>query len=1364
MATLPTPSAEAPFQSCLVTLCILHIVCTIVGSRNELLHTAILSAAGVTTTIATAGAVLVSVLGAQRALQTSSLLEIYYTILAIIYLPRLRSLWLSPHVNIARNLWTANYILTVLVALLESCGGEICQLSSLKSKNSQEAELGFWGRCLFAWVLPTLRQGYSRALRADEIPSVDRPLRGHEARLRLQNAWSRCKPRYRLLKAIFLAYAWDISACIPPRLVLGGFTICQPFLIKAAIDLSRQGSSPPFDEYRKALIGAFVLVYIGMAISKAVYGRLVNRVMGMTRAGLMSVIYHRTMELNKYNLGDSQAITLMGTDAERICHSLKSFHGCWISVIEITIAAYLLAREVGLTCVVSIVVSVVCMLCIMPVSRHIVPAQKDWVVRVQRRMTTTLTMLGNMKAVKMLGLSKALYTTVSNLREEELETSEVFRKLLICTVTLWVTANLPADLAPYATFTVYAIISLARRDGSLLATRAFTSLSLISILTSRLLSFIQSLPQFAQCLGCLDRIGAYISEPCQDTVLCGQTKGTMGPCSDEEPLCEDKVPPSTELDPRNLNLTVNKGITVIVGASGSGKTTLVESILNDTTSSAVGYCAETPWLLNDTIRTNIIGVNGQYEETWYTFCTSMAALTHDLSAFPAGDLHVVGDNGVALSGGQKKRVALARAIYSRLPVLILDDIWSGLDSKNLQYLQSNLFDKDGYFRQAGISVILTSRALPPWADQVVVLQAGSVIAMGSYEEVLSHEPKIIGSHLSDNFEAMELVKEEGDETIKGMPLIAESAPNHTAPACPTDLKEDLSRRTGTWNTYRYYISRAGRWKPPCFLFCCIASAFFSNFITIWIQWWSEANGKTPNQNPGYYLGVYAALVGLTKKSLLIIGIINDTAQALHSDLLKATLNAPYSFFQKTDSGATANRFSQDMDLIDMKLPMFAIGFTGAASLCLVKAILLCVVGKYFALTMPLLLLIIWSIQRYYLRTSRQVRLLEIEAKSPLYTHFTETLAGVSTIKAYHWQSQFQQTCDEHINYSQSTYYMLLSIQQWLSLVLDLLVALIAIVIAVITTCFHHKFSPGDIGVALNLVLTFNDALAQAITSWTQVETSIGAVTRVQQFQDTTPTEHRQGATELPKSVHGWPSRGAIVFDQVTACHSLNTPAALTNINLTIKPGEKLAICGPSGSGKTSLILALLQMIDVRSGSIRIDDHDLQSLQPDDIRSRINVVPQDPFFIPGTVKYNLDVTETTSDMSMETALRKVALWEKISYGGGLSADLQSTSWSAGEKQLFALARALTKDCQIVILDEVTSSVDSATEIIMQRIIDEEFANRTVISVVHRLGNIERFDRVAVPQRGELVECDTPQVLLSRDSIFRDMYASSLGQSY
>jgi hypothetical protein len=241
-------------------------VYTVVGNRNERLRTAISTAAGVISTIATAGALLVSFLDAQR-FGASSLLEIYYVILVIIYIPRLRSLWVSPDIYLPRNLWTAQYILTVLVAILESCGRKLPPAGSLKSKYLREEALGFWGRGLFVWILPTLRQGYSSILEVSNLPELDPSLGGDEARSRLEKAWSRCRLRYRLLNAIFVAYAREILTCIPPRLIFGGFTFCQPFLIQTAIKLSEQRSSPPTKSYGKALVGAFVLVYLGMAVS-----------------------------------------------------------------------------------------------------------------------------------------------------------------------------------------------------------------------------------------------------------------------------------------------------------------------------------------------------------------------------------------------------------------------------------------------------------------------------------------------------------------------------------------------------------------------------------------------------------------------------------------------------------------------------------------------------------------------------------------------------------------------------------------------------------------------------------------------------------------------------------------------------------------------------------------------------------------------------------------------------------------------------------------------------------------------------------------------------------------------------------------
>jgi hypothetical protein len=241
-------------------------VYTILSNRNERLHTAISTVAGTVSTIATAGAILVSFLDAQR-FGTSSLLEIYYVILVIIYIPRLRSLWVSPDIYLPRYLWTAQYILTVLVAILESCGRKLPPADSLKSKYLREEALGFWGRSLFVWILPTLRQGYSTVLEVSNLPELDPSLGGDEPSSQLEKAWSRCRPRYRLLKAIFVAYAREILICIPPRLILGGFTFCQPFLIQTAIRLSEQRSSPATQSYGKALVGAFVLVYLGMAVS-----------------------------------------------------------------------------------------------------------------------------------------------------------------------------------------------------------------------------------------------------------------------------------------------------------------------------------------------------------------------------------------------------------------------------------------------------------------------------------------------------------------------------------------------------------------------------------------------------------------------------------------------------------------------------------------------------------------------------------------------------------------------------------------------------------------------------------------------------------------------------------------------------------------------------------------------------------------------------------------------------------------------------------------------------------------------------------------------------------------------------------------
>ncbi|KAK5994893.1 ABC multidrug transporter B [Cladobotryum mycophilum] len=448
--------------------------------------------------------------------------------------------------------------------------------------------------------------------------------------------------------------------------------------------------------------------------------------------------------------------------------------------------------------------------------------------------------------------------------------------------------------------------------------------------------------------------------------------------------------------------------------------------------------------------------------------------------------------------------------------------------------------------------------------------------------------------------------------------------------------------------------------------------------------------------------------------VLFIKIISQTALKMHSDLLGATTRAPYSVFHKSEIGSITNRFGQDMDLIDMRLPMSAVQFTTGATECLIRLIIICVLGKYLAAVIPILAVTIFLVQR------------------PLYEHFVTFIQGVSTICAFKWDTVFQEKHGNILNRAQRPFYMLFCIQQWLQLVLDLIVGALAVIIVAVATFAMNSISPGALGVALVLVLQFNAALTQTIQSWTRLETSIGAVHRVQEFLEDTPAESSGVATVSSN----WPPNGGVSFEDVTAQYPPQGHPALAQLDMRILPGEKLTVCGPSGSGKSSLIMAILGMLERSGGRVLIDGMDTSLLNGEDVRSHVNLIPQEPFFMPGTVRFNLD-PRRSSDEAIESALCMVGLWEKM-------------------RQLLCLARAILVPGKLVILDEATSSVDERAEAIMQDTIDRQFKDCTVIAVVHRFAYIDRFDRVAVLNRGKLVECNTPRALLGRESAFRALY--------
>ncbi|KAI8260581.1 ABC transporter [Colletotrichum sp. SAR11_239] len=667
-----------------------------------------------------------------------------------------------------------------------------------------------------------------------------------------------------------------------------------------------------------------------------------------------------------------------------------------------------------------------------------------------------------------------------------------------------------------------------------------------------------------------------------------------------------------------------------------------------------------------------------------------------------GDFTVVGSQGGNLSGGQKQRIALARAIYARKRIIILDDICSGMDARTAHHVSTCLIGRDGLLRRQRASVIIAthSHRIMGLADIIISLDGGRVQEVGSPMDLVQAQGYVskLGLMLSPDEDVA------NDSACSVDPEVSEKHQGETSEMeNPREQKHtDIRRKNGEKAVYHYYLKSAG-WNAIVMYTAAVTSwSFFSEF----------------------------------------------------SNLLQTTVSATFAFFSKTDNGEILNRFSEDMQLLDMDLPSNLLNYTSTGVTILAKVIILVVFSQYLGATLPFLCAILYLLQRFYLQTSRQVRLLGIEAKAPLYTHFSESVTGVATIRAFGWQEQYQERNYNHVDESQRPSYTQGCIQAWLTFVLNLIVAVLAVILVVIVVTWHHKFTAGSVGVSLVMIIGFSEVLARLIQSWTKLESSIGAVARVRRFVSDTETESAFGRGTPPEN---WPQTGAVTFSDLVASYGSDASPVLKKLSLAIGGGQHVAICGRSGSGKTSLIMTLLQMTDIKEGRIDIDGVNVSNLLQSELRASINVIPQDPFLMPGTIRFNLNpYGNSLDDDRLVETLGRVGVWSLVQDQGGLDAEMNVNAWSAGQKQLLCLARAMLRQSKVLILDEAMSSVDSETEAIMQDIVDSDFRDCTVLAVMHRLKHVTHYDKVALLGDGRLLEFDTPGSLISGETQFAEMF--------
>ncbi|KAL3801122.1 hypothetical protein HJC23_002415 [Cyclotella cryptica] len=832
---------------------------------------------------------------------------------------------------------------------------------------------------------------------------------------------------------------------------------------------------------------------------------------------------------------------------------------------------------------------------------------------------------------------------------------------------------------------------------------------------------------------------------------------------------------------KNITCTIERGsLVAIIGSVGSGKSSLLSAILGEmealdgsqvfmppkngdedvSREHLISYCSQSPWVVNDTLKGNIL-FGRPYDEARYNEIVKACALADDLAILPAGDMTEIGERGINLSGGQKARVSLARALYSReTQIVLLDDPLSAVDA----HVGEHLFKMaiTGAVSKGTTRVLVTHHVhFLPRCDKVIILDKGTIIHSGTYAELVARGVDFAGAI------EVEKKEKEGDGAAQGEEQKDGNAPDK--PPTVSDDKEpeekaqlkkageklisDEEKEEGSvqGSNYSHYAKAGGVIAfVSIFVIQAVgrASELMANF---WLSFWASASAQAEIsgdplsvQETTWYLGIYAAfgiggVICLTFRAVIMAVHRLRASRKLHTELIASILRAPVSFFDVTPIGRVLNRFAADMDKIDLELTN-SLGQAVSTIFSFLGA-----VGAIIAATKGTLLVAFipigyanYVIQKWFRKSFTELQRASSVANSPIFTDFSQMLSGTSTIRAFGF---------------------------WLGLRLDVLGGSVGFIIgAVALSTKDANFIPaGWLGLALSYSIEVTTYLKHGVRMIATVEADMNSVERVLFYTNNVQPEAAL-VTEADPKTEEWPSKGEIEIRHASMRYR-DGPLVLRDLCLSIKGGEKIGVVGRTGSGKSSLMAALFRITELErdGGKILIDGVDISNVGLSLLRLSLSIIPQDPVMFSNTVRYNLDPFGERSEYELWEALKKVQLAEAIAVlPGGLDEQVAEggENFSQGQRQLLCIARSLLRKPKILVMDEATASIDNATDAHIQEMIRENFASATILTIAHRLNTIMDSDRVLVLDDGRVVEFDSPSALLAkREGVFKAMVDKS-----
>ncbi|XP_050076524.1 multidrug resistance-associated protein 1 isoform X3 [Anopheles maculipalpis] len=1192
------------------------------------------------------------------------------------------------------------------------------------------------------------------------------------------------------------------------KLVQDMLTFASPQILKLIIDFV-SGDDPMW----KGLMYAITL-FVVAGTQTLLLGQYFNRMffVGLRiRTALISAIYRKALIIsNSARKGSTvgEIVNLMAVDAQRFMDLTTYINMIWSAPLQIGLALYFLWQILGP----SVLAGLAVMIILIPVNGVIANMIKTLQIKQMKnkdeRVKLMNEVLSGIKVLKLYAWEPSFEQQILKIRDKEVKVLKSAAYLNAGTSFIWSCAPFLVSLVTFATYV------LVDENNVLNASTAFVSLSLFNILRFPLSMLPMLISNMVQTSVSVKRINTFLNQEELDPDNVQHDEKESSPLLIENGVFSWGGEDTTL---KNINVRVEKNqIVAIVGTVGSGKSSLLSAFLGEmdkisgrvNTLGRIAYVSQQAWIQNATLKDNIL-FGKPMDQRRYNRVIEACALKPDIEMLPGGDMTEIGEKGINLSGGQKQRVSLARAVYNDADVYFLDDPLSAVDSHVGKHIFEQVIGPTGLLAKKTRVLVTHGITYLPNTDKIYVLREGEVSESGTYQELMDKKgafAEFLMQHLqevNEEEEDLDEIKQQLENSVGGEDLLNQlkrtnSKRSRSESTSETGSVKDISRQNSTtdsntslrrrtsekvpdvpktklieqeksetgsvkWDVYKHYLKSIGLTLSVATVILNMIFQGFSIGSNLWLSRWStDETAENDTSVRDMYLGVYGAfgagqvLTNFIASLTFALGALY-AAKTMHELLLRYVLRWPMSLYDTTPLGRVLNRFSKDVDTVDNTLPQLIRSFLAQFFAVVATLVVISISTPIFAAVIVPIGVLYYAVQRFYVATSRQLKRLESVSRSPIYSHFGETIQGVQTIRAYSVQDRFITESDERVDSNQLCYCPSIIANRWLAVRLEMVGNLIILFAALFAVLGRETMNAGLVGLSVSYALQITQTLNWLVRMTSDVETNIVAVERIKEYGET----KQEAAWELPNSTlpRDWPEQGMVEFRDFQVRYREGLELVLRGITFTVNGGEKVGIVGRTGAGKSSLTLALFRIIESAGGSIVIDGQDIAQLGLHALRSRLTIIPQDPVLFSGTLRINLDPFNAHSDDDIWKALEHAHL---KSFVKGLTAGINhevtegGENLSVGQRQLICLARALLRKTKVLILDEATAAVDLETDDLIQRTIRTEFKDCTVLTIAHRLNTIMDSDKVIVLDKGQIVEFAPPAELLqSKNSAFYSM---------